>query len=113
MQSTPAVTSGWRACRSIWTGYPTLVIPAGFTLGQRPPSSFQIVRHLFEEATVYCVAQAYEDATGGSTSIPCSIEAGEVETTPHPDPLRASVQRPAWPDGEGLLPLAKRHDGVL
>jgi len=46
------------------TGYPALVIPAGFTKAQHLPLSMQIVGHPFEEATVYRVAQVYEKATG-------------------------------------------------
>jgi aspartyl-tRNA(Asn)/glutamyl-tRNA(Gln) amidotransferase subunit A len=46
------------------TGYPALVIPAGFTKAQHLPLSLQIVGHPFEEATVYRVAQVYEKATG-------------------------------------------------
>jgi len=46
------------------TGYPALVIPAGFTRADKLPLSLQIVGHPFEEATVYRVAQAYEQATG-------------------------------------------------
>jgi len=45
-------------------GYPALVIPAGFTRAQHLPLSVPIVGHPFEEATVYRVAQTYEDATG-------------------------------------------------
>jgi aspartyl-tRNA(Asn)/glutamyl-tRNA(Gln) amidotransferase subunit A len=45
------------------TGYPALVIPAGFTKDLHLPLSLQIVRHPFEEATVYRVAQVYEEAT--------------------------------------------------
>jgi aspartyl-tRNA(Asn)/glutamyl-tRNA(Gln) amidotransferase subunit A len=45
------------------TGYPALVIPAGFTRAQHLPLSVQIVGHPFEEAAVYRIAQAYEAAT--------------------------------------------------
>jgi aspartyl-tRNA(Asn)/glutamyl-tRNA(Gln) amidotransferase subunit A len=46
------------------TGYPALVIPAGFTRALHLPLSMQIVGHPFEEATIYRIAQAYELATG-------------------------------------------------
>jgi aspartyl-tRNA(Asn)/glutamyl-tRNA(Gln) amidotransferase subunit A len=46
------------------TGYPALVIPAGFTKDLHLPLSLQIVGHPFEEATVYRVAQVYEETTG-------------------------------------------------
>ena len=46
------------------TGYPALVIPAGFTRADRLPLSLQLVGHPFEEATLYRVAQIYEAATG-------------------------------------------------
>ena len=46
------------------TGYPALVIPAGFTRDLNLPLSLQIVGHPFEEATVYRIAQVYENATG-------------------------------------------------
>lgn len=45
------------------TGYPALVIPAGFTRDRHLPLSVQIVGHPFEEAMVYRIAQAYETAT--------------------------------------------------
>jgi aspartyl-tRNA(Asn)/glutamyl-tRNA(Gln) amidotransferase subunit A len=44
------------------SGSPALAIPAGFS-GDGLPLSVQIVGHPFEEATVYRVAQAYENAT--------------------------------------------------
>jgi len=46
------------------TGYPALVIPAGFTNARHLPLSLQIVGHPFEEATVYRLAQVYGAATG-------------------------------------------------
>jgi aspartyl-tRNA(Asn)/glutamyl-tRNA(Gln) amidotransferase subunit A len=46
------------------TGYPALVIPAGFTRADKLPLSLQLVGHPFEEATLYRLAQIYEAATG-------------------------------------------------
>jgi aspartyl-tRNA(Asn)/glutamyl-tRNA(Gln) amidotransferase subunit A len=46
------------------TGYPALVVPAGFTRAEHLPLSLQIVGHPFDEATVYRVAQVHEAATG-------------------------------------------------
>jgi aspartyl-tRNA(Asn)/glutamyl-tRNA(Gln) amidotransferase subunit A len=45
------------------TGYPALVIPAGFTSAEHLPLSLQIVGHPFDEAMVYRIAQTYEAAT--------------------------------------------------
>ena len=44
------------------TGQPALAMPAGFT-ADGLPLSLQLIGHPFEEAKVYCVAAAYEDAT--------------------------------------------------
>ena len=46
------------------TGQPGLVIPAGFTKEGGLPLYLQLVSHPFAEATLYRIAQFYEDATG-------------------------------------------------
>ena len=48
------------------TGQPAIAIPAGFTTnaaGETLPLSIQLVGHPFQEAMVYRVAEAYEQAT--------------------------------------------------
>lgn len=45
------------------TGQPAIAIPAGFTKAGLP-LSIQLIGHNFQEAMVYRVAAAYEDATG-------------------------------------------------
>ena len=54
------------------TGQPALVIPAGFTDNELP-LSIQIVGHPFQEAMVYRVGAAYEDATGWARRRPSGL----------------------------------------
>ena len=63
--STAGCRPRWRQARMPFnvTGQPGLVIPAGFAKNGLP-LSLQLVGHPFGEATLYRVAQFYEDATG-------------------------------------------------
>jgi aspartyl-tRNA(Asn)/glutamyl-tRNA(Gln) amidotransferase subunit A len=64
----------WRQARMPFnvTGQPALVIPAGFS-GDGLPLSLQLVGKPFDEATVYRVAQFYEDATGWTGRHPAGL----------------------------------------
>jgi len=55
------------------TGQPALVIPAGFSQSRGLPLSLQLVGHPFAEATLYRVAQFYENATGWTKRHPLDL----------------------------------------
>jgi aspartyl-tRNA(Asn)/glutamyl-tRNA(Gln) amidotransferase subunit A len=64
----------WRQARMPFnvTGQPGLVIPAGFAKNGLP-LSLQLVGRPFAEATLYRVAQCYEEATGWTKRHPAEL----------------------------------------
>ena len=68
-------TNYWRQARMPFnvTGQPALVIPAGFSQSRGLPLSLQLVGHPFAEATLYRVAQFYENATGWTKRHPLDL----------------------------------------
>jgi Asp-tRNA(Asn)/Glu-tRNA(Gln) amidotransferase A subunit family amidase len=55
------------------TGQPAIAIPAGFT-PDGLPLSIQIVGHNWQEARVYRIAHAYEQATGWGKRRPPGLD---------------------------------------